>query len=33
MKHKINHLSFGNWTEIQAIKKLFGKTMNDELNG
>lgn len=33
MKHKINHLSFGDRDEIGNIKQMFGKTMTNELNG
>jgi Endoplasmic reticulum vesicle transporter len=33
MKHKINHLSFGNPKEIQEIKSRFGRRMSNELVG
>lgn len=32
MKHKINHLSFGDSKQIQAIRHKFGKAMTNELN-
>lgn len=33
MKHKINHLSFGNKKDIQDISSRYGISMNTELDG